>query len=452
MIRRCLAFPLLTALAGPVVAQGLDLPFKSNREIREEEQHRQGTGENTAGKPLQALVQPILRMTFDRTEAIPGQPLALRLTVLAPTYLAAPPVWPSFETPNLLVRLPEGATTPTSERIGGETWSGVSRRYQISPMIPGAFPLSAQDVSVTWSDPQTGIPTKTVLKTEPVTVKGVPPPGTEGLDPFIAADSLRLTRQVEGSPEAMKPGDSVIVTITATVQGVSPMFLPDLPASAPIEGIAAYPDDPVVTETEERGRPGGTRVERVTLVAEAGGGGELPSVSLRWLDLETNMIETATVDGLAFSVAGRLIRHDEPRDWRLIALAAASTILASGLVFGAVRWVSPRFRRWSAAWRGSEFHAWQQLRRTVARRNHAAVRPALDTWAARVQGADPRRDPDMQKALLSLGAARYGGEAAGADVDADTAWRALAAALPNARRSGRQAKTIGSLPPLNPVS
>ena len=58
----------------------------------------------------------------------------------------------------------------------------------------------------------------------------------------------------------------------------------------------------------------------------------------------------------------------------------------------------------------------------------------------------------MQKALLSLGAARYGGEAAGADVDADTAWRALAAALPNARRSGRQAKTIGSLPPLNPVS
>ncbi len=305
MIRPCLAFPLLAALAGPVLAQGLDLPFKSNREIREEEQRREGAGAPAADRPLQAPAQPVLRMAFDRTEAIPGQPLTLRLTVLSPTYLTSPPVWPSFEAPNLLIRLPEGATTPTSERIGGETWSGVSRRYRISPMIPGAFPLPAQEVAVTWSDPQTGKPAKTVLKTEPVTFKGVPPPGTEGLDPFIAADSLQITRQVEGSPQTMKPGDSVIVTITATVRGVSPMFLPDLPAPVPIEGIAAYPDDPVVTETEERGRPGGTRVERVTLVAEAGGGGELPPISLRWFDLETSMIETATVDGLAFRWKGR---------------------------------------------------------------------------------------------------------------------------------------------------
>jgi hypothetical protein len=447
MIRPFLAMPLLTVLAGSALAQGLELPFKSNREIQEE-QRREGTGAPTAGKPLQAPAQPILRMSFDRSEAIPGQPVTLRLTVLAPTYLSAPPVWPSFEAPNLLVRLPEGATTPINERIGGENWSGVSRRYQISPMIPGAFPLPAQEVAVTWSDPQIGKPAKTVLKTEPVTFKGVPPPGTEGLDPFIAADSLQITRQVEGSPQAMKPGDSVIMTLTATVRGVSPMFLPDLPAPSAIEGIAAYPDDPVVTETEERGRSGGTRVERVTLVAEAGGGGELPPLSLRWFDLETNMIETATVEGLAFSVEGLPIHHDQPRDWRVIAMAAAGAILAAAMVFGAIRWAAPRVRRYSAAWRGSEAHAWRQLRRTVAKRNHAALRPALDTWAARVEGADPRRDPIVRKALLSLGAARYGGEAAGANA----AWRSLAAALPKARRLGRRTKTIGSLPPLNPVS
>ncbi len=101
---------------------------------------------------------------------------------------------------------------------------------------------------------------------------------------------------------------------------------------------------------------------------------------------------------------GPPIRHDEPRDWRVIALAAAGAILALALVFGAIRWASPRVRRWSAAWRGSEYHAWRQLRRTVAKRNHAALRPALDTWAARVEGADPRHDPGIQNALLSLGA------------------------------------------------
>ncbi len=125
------------------------MPFKSNREIREEEQRREGAGAPAADRPLQALAQPVLRMAFERTEAIPGQPLTLRLTVLSPTYLTSPPVWPSFEAPNLLIRLPEGATTPTSERIGGETWSGVSRRYRISPMIPGEFPIPPQEVVVT---------------------------------------------------------------------------------------------------------------------------------------------------------------------------------------------------------------------------------------------------------------------------------------------------------------
>ena len=65
---------------------------------------------------------PILRVDFPETEAIPGQFLTLRLTVLVPTFMPAPPVWLSFEAPNLLVRVPEGGTSPVSERIDGETW------------------------------------------------------------------------------------------------------------------------------------------------------------------------------------------------------------------------------------------------------------------------------------------------------------------------------------------
>ena len=137
----------------------------------------------------------------------------------------------------LRARLP--TTSPVSERVGAETWSGVSRRWRIAPMIPGDIPVPAQAVRVTWSDPDGGEDLTADLPVDAVTFRGVVPEGAEGLDPFIAASGLRLERRVEPAGDAagadpdapgqgMAPGDSVTVTLTATVEGVSPIFLPAL--------------------------------------------------------------------------------------------------------------------------------------------------------------------------------------------------------------------------------
>lgn len=190
--------------------------------------------------------EPVLEVTFEETEAIPGQSLSLRMTVLVPTFLPDPPVWPSLEAPDLLVRLPEGSTGPASRRIGGETWSGVTRHYRISPMVPGDFAIPPQEVIVTYADPETNRSVKVTLTTEALAFSGVVPEGAEGLDPFIAAESLELVQEIEGEPAAMVPGDSVIRTVTAKVRGTSPMFLPDLLSPTAVDGVAAYPDEPVL--------------------------------------------------------------------------------------------------------------------------------------------------------------------------------------------------------------
>ena len=113
---------------------------------------------------------PRLTVDFPETEAVPGQPLSLRLTVLVPTFMPEPPVWPSLETPNLLVRLPSRSTGPVSERIDGETWSGVSRHYRISPMVPGPMTLPPQEVVVTWQDLEASDVRQTTLTTEAVSL------------------------------------------------------------------------------------------------------------------------------------------------------------------------------------------------------------------------------------------------------------------------------------------
>lgn len=424
MIRiRALVALLLTCLAGMVSAQDA---------------------------PAQA---PLLRMDFPETETIPGQPLSLRLTVLVPTFLPSPPVWPNFDAPNLMVRLPERSTGPVSERIGSETWSGVSRHYRISPLVAGQFTLPPQEVIVTWSDPATDTPVKVTLTTDPFEFTGTVPEGAEGLDPFIAATELSLTQAIDGDPAAMAAGDSFTRMVTAQLHGAPPMVLPQLLAPADLPGLAAYPEDPVLSDTDDRGVPGGTRVEKMTYVAEGGGGGTLPALSVDWFNTETGQVETAVADAVEVQVAGPPPVSAEPRDWRLwVAVGLGALVVALAGAWG-LRRVLPPLRRVIAARRAralaSERHAWGLLHHAVSKRDRVALHPALDLWAGRVPDRDPRRDASVQAALLALGAARYG--PAGGSREDSAAWADLDKALRAARRDRSQRDPGQALPPLNPT-
>lgn len=434
MIRAALIFALL-ALPPAVAAQQRDTT-------------ESGTPESQQQSP--AVPEPILHVSFEQTEAIPGQALALRLTVLVPTFMPSPPVWPSFEAPNLLVRLPERSTSPVSERVDGQTWAGISRTYRISPMVPGAFQIPSQRIGVTFADPQTNEPITATVETGLIAFSGVVPEGAEGLDPFIAAQKLTLEQTVEGDPAAMRPGDSATRTVIATVEGLSPMFLPKLLPQTAVPGVQAYPDEPSVEETEQRGVLSGTRTESVTLVAQGGGSGEMPRISLDWYNLDTGAVETASLDAVPVAVDGPPLRSQDPRDWRLIGLTALGGLLALGVVTLLLRRLLPPLRAEVRAahdrWKASESYAYRLLREVVTRKDNAALRPALDAWAARMAGSDPRRDPAVQAALVRLGAARYG-QARG---DAGTAWAELSSALHKARTTAHHRAQAVPLPPLNP--
>lgn len=394
---------------------------------------------------------PVLQVTFEETEAIPGQPLSLRLTVLVPTYMPAPPVWPSLEAPNLLVRLPERATGPTSGRVGGETWSGVTRHYRVSPMVPGGFTIPPQDVVVTYADPDGNAPVRTVLTTGPIAFTGILPDGTEHLDPFIAATSLQLTQEVTGTPDDMAPGDSVTRRIVAGIGGTSPMFLPALLPAGTLDGLAAYPDEPLIEEHEERGLLGGTRTEVVTYVAAHGSDNAVPPITLQWYNIGSGQVETASVDGFDIRVTGTAAGTGIPPTWRLLLPWIAGALGVGVCAALVLHRTAPAFRHWLQVRRavrlGSERHAFAMLSRAIRQRDIAALYPAVDAWSARVPGYDPMRHADVQQALLHLGSARYGIRQ---QHDAK-AWDALAEAIHAARRASRtRGPNAGALPLLNP--
>jgi hypothetical protein len=400
----------------------------------------------------QEATEPFLEVEMAETSAIPGQMLDLRVTVMVPTWLAQPIDFPSFEAPNLMVRLSEKSTTPTSRNIGGETWSGVSRLYRMSPMIAGRFAIPAQDVRVLWADPGQTDPNETLLQTDPIALEGIVPEGAEGLDPFIAAQSLELAQEIVPETDVLKPGEGISRTVTANISGISPIYLPEMLTPGVIEGVAAYPAEPRITETEDRGVISGTRTEKIEYLAQSGGEGELPAVEIVWYNLETGTVETARLDPVTLNVDGPKARAAPRLSPAQKALLSLAVLLGLAVLLAALRWISPRIAQTlqerQARKLASEGHAFRLLQKAIGARDYAATLQALDLWAGRSASPDPRQEPSVVEALAALGATRYAVDPGqGADP-----WGGLAHAMSKAREARAASHSAHSeLRALNPT-
>lgn len=401
-------------------------------------------------------VQPKLEVTFEENETVPGQPLTLRLTVLVPTFMPDPPVWPDFETPNLMVRLPSKASSPTSKSIGGETWSGTSRRYQITPVVPGTFEIPAGDVKLRYRALEGSDVLEAVLPVPAQSVTGVVPEGAEGLDPFVAAENLTLTQTVEGDTTGLDAGASFSRIIEVKIEGVSPMFLPPVNPEDGLAGLRAYPESPVVEESENRGVVRGLRLEKTTYVVEGSVEGALPEVRLQWFNLKTGRVEDAVADAVEVQAdAPVLAPRSEPLDLAMLLRWGAVGVALMVAVWVAIRWAVPVVRQyWLDAQDrrlNSAGFAYHQLRKALKTRALSASKQAYLVWSQRGPSASKETEEAIANAFLDIGAARFGqAQAAGAL----HAWDRLNTLCHRKRRETRYRRDTKTpdLPPLNPVS
>ncbi len=401
-------------------------------------------------------VQPKLEVTFEESETVPGQPLTLRLTVLVPTFMPDPPVWPDFETPNLMVRLPSKASSPTSKSIGGETWSGISRRYQITPVVPGTFEVPAGEVKVRYRALEGSDVLEAALPVPAQTVTGVVPEGAEGMDPFVAAEKLTLTQTVEGETTGLDAGASFTRVLEVQIEGVSPMFLPPVTPEEGLAGLRAYPESPVAEETENRGVVSGSRVDKTVYVVEGGVEGALPAVRLQWFNLKTGKVEEATAEAIDVQAdAPVLAPSAEPLDVDKIVRWGAALVAVFLVAWAFVRWGMPVLHRsWERARERrlqSAGYAYGLLKQAVQKRDLSATKQAYLRWARKVRLGGQDTEAAIEEAFLQIGAARFG---AGRASEEAQAWEHLKTLCRRKHRETRYRHDTKTpdLPPLNPVS
>ncbi|QEM83916.2 tetratricopeptide repeat protein [Halomonas binhaiensis] len=337
-------------------------------------------------------------------QVAPGQSARLRITVLVPTYMPKPVAFPSLDMANLQVALPERSTTPTSERIDGQTWSGVTRSYQLTPLAPGNFVLNREPLEVTYSNSEDGTPIARQLNLPALSLTSTVPEAAQDLDPYVAATALHLeqtlnivhadTARADTTPADTTPadttqdktkndgrtedsatststssasaadgkqpiqlqsGDSLRREISITLEGGSALLIPALLEDTAPVGLGAYPESPKV----DMNANGGTRREAITYVAEGVSEGELPAIRLRWFNLQSGTIEEASVPSVHVSAEGSpldQLRHQSVA-WKSIILSTIAGLVALSLSL----WILIRaWRYWGRTYWHALLRSWQK--------------------------------------------------------------------------------------------
>ena len=393
---------------------------------------------------------PRLSVELQETETVVGQPLIVRIKVLVPTFSPKPPEFPSLEVPGLIVRLPERASGPISETVEGETWSGVQRSYRVYPLQSGRFEIPAQTVRVTYAEPGGIDPVAVDLSTDTIAFDATVPTGAADLSPLIVADDFSLKQTLE-VVDNISVGDAVEWTVEASISGTTAVLIPPLIATTEGDALRAYPKDPRVNETEDRGVLSGQRVETTTYLAVSAGDVELPSIAIDWFNLQTDQVETAEIDGATFSISGEgMAAEDSQPDWARIALLLAGLAL--------IVWMGPKLWPYATRsllkllerWRASETHASRRVRAAIRHRDLSGTYDALQDWSGHFAGISLHA---LDNPLRAVGGTRYGLET---NAHPEAAWRDLEARFDTFRKSciadRRQRQNQDVLPPINPLS
>ncbi|AXI56287.1 hypothetical protein C1J05_18840 [Sulfitobacter sp. JL08] len=400
-----------------------------------------------------AAQDPKIEFSAQEDTVLLGQPLIVRLKVLVPTFMPSPPAFPSFEAPNLMVRLNGRATNPTSETIDGETWSGVIRTYTIYPMIEGTFQLPASDLTIVYQDDDGVTPVTKTLSTPAFAFTSTIPEGARGLDPVILAKDLEITQSITAADGPIKVGDAITRQLEISVEGTSPLFLPPLLVETETENLRGYPQDPKVTEAVDRGVLSGTRTEQISYIATQAGPVSLPVLQLEWFNLSSNQVETVELDGASFEIEPGPTPKREA-DPALILMWMALGV--GGAIVGWAMWrflwpvLRQRRARRKSERKASEAYAHQNLRKAIGHHNLNETLRWLEIWRHRMPPRSAVAQTAIDTALLSITAAQFG---SGTKPDVKAAWAELGCAVEAARKAEQAALSndqASSLPALNP--
>jgi hypothetical protein len=352
-----------------------------------------------------AAQSPIVQAHLEPSRGIlVGQPVRVVVTVYVPNYFTGSPDFPEFEIENAIVVLPQDRPTNSNTQISGVRYAGIIETYVIYPQQAGDFHLPREQVTV----PYALAPPKSTtahVSLPPLEFHADVPTAAKDLDYFLPTTSLIIQQKWSSPTKNLHVGDSIERTVTVTATKMQAMLIPPLPLAAP-DGIRVYPEEPVVHDqkTDRGDFVYGRRIQTAKYFIQKEGDYTLPPIELKWWNLSTHRLATATLPAVPFAAAANtsyvteLPPRSEPTPiapakrrnfWKQYKLRILITVLCCVVValLLAIVWrYLPRARRRLQAWQERQQHSettyFRNLQRACNQNNAAQSYMWLLKWLA----------------------------------------------------------------------
>jgi len=362
----------------------------------------------------QSAPEPMLRVAIDPPRVVVGQAATLRIEVLAPNYMTAPPELPDFQIRNAVTRQLRNANE--SEEHDGLTYAGVRFEFAIHPQEPGSYAITGQTITVKYAaEPPAA--REATLALPPIAFQAFIPDAASELQPFLAARGLSIEQTISRSSDQLKVGDAVTRTVTIKADGTPAMLLPPTTFAA-IDGLGLYPAQPSLQDKAEdqTGGLSSVRVDSAVYMLEKPGDYTLPPIDLRWWHTKAHRIDVAQLEPVTLHVEpnpaaeGASPAGSSGVHWSwnvLIDVIATSWLSIARVLFAlaVLGWLTPRTvraiaasrRRRHEAYLRSESFAFGQLRRAARNGDAKAVYFALLDWLRRFEPIAPQHSVEAFK-------------------------------------------------------
>ena len=232
-----------------------------------------------------------------------GQRVTLQVDVLGRSGWAQIKQVRDFEISGALVLRVETQGTRIQETLDGEPYSGQRYELLVFPKRAGTIQVPAVPVEVeikSWgADAKSSVER---VNTPALQFQANLPPGAQKESELISTTEFKAWQQWEPETEQVKVGDSLKRVLAFEASDVPGSAFAPL-AYDPVDGVAVYPTQPLVSDRTDRGTLTGSRKESVTYVFQEPGKAKIPDVAVTWWDITNKELKRETLQGRTLIVA-----------------------------------------------------------------------------------------------------------------------------------------------------
>lgn len=241
--------------------------------------------------------EPQVTVSLSQPHPLVGQVTTIKVKVLVPTWFSKPLYFDEVEAINIINIKGNKSTYPTSEKIKGQTWTGVIKEYPVIAMAQGQFELELPTLNIHFMSDDNK-PVERAITPQKVTFNATIPHGAASLSPVIIAEKITLSEQLK-QPDQLIAGQSIHRTINAKITASSALFIPQLLPTTNTEQAQAYPATESTTDNlnDRTSELLGTRIEQQDILIKQDGQLVLSAINISYYQPSTDSIQTANIEG-----------------------------------------------------------------------------------------------------------------------------------------------------------